>query len=97
MPLSRIGAALVAIVHYVWTPANFIDGLTILEASLGVVERLKRFSEQTPCESDDNIDPAIAIPEEWPSAGDIEFQNVSSTYEYAPYGNSVLSPTNKVL
>lgn len=84
IPASRLGPVLIAIVHYAWTPANFLARLTDLESSLAVVERLKRFAEQVPSETNDGLDPAIVIPEDWPSTGDIEFRNVSSTYGYVP-------------
>lgn len=52
---------------------------TILETSIGAVARVKLFAEQTvpeALEGEDQIPP-----EDWPSHGLVEFDNVSASYK----------------
>ncbi|KAF5020200.1 hypothetical protein F66182_7765 [Fusarium sp. NRRL 66182] len=82
---TRVSAGLVglAVVH-VTTLARSLSDLvmqwTEMETSLGAVSRIYRFTRETPRERGSDERPT-ALPEGWPLAGSITFENVSATYE----------------
>lgn len=57
--------------------SGLIIAWTGLEISIGSLSRIRSFLEKTPIESDEG---AKELPENWPSAGAVEFQNVSARY-----------------
>jgi len=59
---------------------QFITGWTVLETSLGAIARLKDFEAETKIEALEGED--SIPPENWPSRGLIEIQNVTATYKY---------------
>lgn len=79
---ARVGLGLASIIYYTGCPDKWLARWANVRTSLRVVERLKKFVDETQRETDDGIDPAIVVPEDWPSSGDIEFQNVGATYKY---------------
>lgn len=79
---GKVGIALLGLMRFEGTFASFIQRWVKVQTGLGIVERLQQFIDKVPKETDDVVDTDIAIPEDWPSAGDVEFRNVSATYEY---------------
>jgi ATP-binding cassette subfamily C (CFTR/MRP) protein 1 len=59
---------------------SFITGWTLLETSLGAIARLKDFEAETKVEALEGED--YKPPEDWPSRGLIEIQNVTAAYKY---------------
>jgi ABC-type multidrug transport system fused ATPase/permease subunit len=81
---AAIGLAMLNIISFNNTLSFLINSWTNLETSLGAVARLRTFLLQTPKEAleVERQDP----PPEWPTRGDIEFTNVTSSYGYSlPY------------
>ncbi|KAG6041162.1 hypothetical protein E4U41_005800 [Claviceps citrina] len=83
------GLAMLNIISFSNTLSFLINSWTSLETSLGAVARLRTFLLQTPKE-------ALEVecqepPPDWPTRGNIEFINVTSTYgpELAPAINGV--------
>jgi ATP-binding cassette, subfamily C (CFTR/MRP), member 1 len=77
---AAIGLALLNIISFNNTLGFLINSWTSLETSLGAVARLRDFLLKIPEE-------ALEIerqepPLEWPTRGDIEFDNVTSSYGY---------------
>ncbi|KAI8278185.1 ABC transporter [Colletotrichum sp. SAR11_57] len=75
---GAIGLAMVNIISFNRTLAEFIEMWTMLETSLGAITRLKYFIEHTPredreCEKD-------TPPPSWPENGKIEIDNVTAAY-----------------
>ncbi|KAI8311183.1 ABC transporter [Colletotrichum sp. SAR11_59] len=75
---GAIGLAMVNIISFNRTLAEFIEMWTMLETSLGAITRLKYFIEHTPredreCEKD-------MPPPSWPENGKIEIGNVTAAY-----------------
>ncbi|KAI8176490.1 ABC transporter atnG [Colletotrichum sp. SAR 10_86] len=75
---GAIGLAMVNIISFNRTLAEFIEMWTMLETSLGAITRLKYFIEHTPredrdCEKD-------MPPPSWPENGKIEIANVTAAY-----------------
>ncbi|KAJ0272662.1 hypothetical protein Brms1b_008715 [Colletotrichum noveboracense] len=75
---GAIGLAMVNIISFNRTLAEFIEMWTMLETSLGAITRLKYFIEHTPredreCEKD-------TPPPSWPENGKIEIGNVTAAY-----------------
>lgn len=56
---------------------------TALNSSLGAFARVHRFISTTPVEKDADEHDLAKLPRGWPSSGNIEMQNVTSTYRYA--------------
>ncbi|KAI8249166.1 ABC transporter atnG [Colletotrichum sp. SAR 10_77] len=75
---GAIGLAMVNIISFNRTLAEFIEMWTMLETSLGAITRLKYFIEHTPredreCEKD-------KPPSSWPENGKIEIGSVTAAY-----------------
>lgn len=72
------GASLVTLMTFGDYLTQFIQSYTLLETSLGAVNRLKTFSEKITPESQPGED---IIPEvTWPYKGEIEIKDVSASY-----------------
>ncbi|KAL7928726.1 putative ABC multidrug transporter [Trichoderma chlorosporum] len=86
---SATGLAMLNIISFNNTLSFLISSWANLETSLGAVARLRTFLLQTPKEAleVERQDP----PHDWPTRGDIEFTNVTSSYspELAPTIKSV--------
>ena len=76
---GTIGLALVNILNFNVSLAELIDAWTIMETSLGSVARVKAFVETAPSEPLP-ISP-VQLPPQWPSEGQITFQNVTCSHE----------------
>ncbi|MCJ1286054.1 hypothetical protein MMC26_005396 [Xylographa opegraphella] len=73
-----LGVALVNVLNFNTTLTFLINKWTALETSIGAVSRVKNFELNTILEHlESEIEPS---PEQWPSAGKIEFTNVSAVY-----------------
>ena len=75
-----VGASLVTLMSFGETFTILIMMYTLLETSLGAVNRLRSFSDDVPPESASDgqlTDPPLL----WPSHGAIEIKNVSVSYE----------------
>lgn len=53
---------------------------TVLEPSIGAVSRIKRFTEET--EKEEQNEKADYVPATWPQAGGIEFAGWTASYGY---------------
>ncbi|KAK4063525.1 uncharacterized protein Triagg1_9402 [Trichoderma aggressivum f. europaeum] len=84
---AAIGLAMVNVISFNNTLAFLINSWTNLESCLGAVARLRSFLKETPKEAleAERHDP----PRGWPTRGDIEFINVTSSYSHK------LTPTIK--
>lgn len=72
------GASLVTLMIFGDQLAQFIQSYTLLETSLGAINRLKAFSEKVKPESrtTEDIIPDVS----WPHNGEITIKNVSASY-----------------
>ncbi|KAK4208910.1 hypothetical protein QBC37DRAFT_60766 [Rhypophila decipiens] len=74
-----VGLALLNIIQFSQNVKLLVTFWTNLETHIGSVARIKSFTENTPPE-DINDDDKSLPPPEWPSAGGIEFTNLTATY-----------------
>lgn len=72
------GASLVSIISSGGFLGSLIQHYTLMETSLGAVNRLKTFSEKTAVEDLPNED--VRLSPSWPEKGRIEIENVSASY-----------------
>lgn len=72
------GASLVTLMIFGDQLAHFIQSYTLLETSLGAINRLKAFSEKVKPESrtTEDIIPDVS----WPHKGEITIKNISASY-----------------
>lgn len=72
------GASMVSLMTFGKYLASLIHSFTLLETSMGAVNRLKTFSETTPREDlpGENIVPPVT----WPEKGTIEIRDVSASF-----------------
>ncbi|KAL1902691.1 hypothetical protein Sste5346_001134 [Sporothrix stenoceras] len=83
---GQVGVALNIILLTNTTLLRLIQQWTNLEVSLGAVARLREATHETPQEesllekSKNSIDPDIQLPANWPSSGEIDFSNVTASY-----------------
>jgi ABC-type multidrug transport system fused ATPase/permease subunit len=77
---GQVGIALNVMLVANSTLLKLVENWTTLEASFGAIARLKTLEETTTVEGGRtcNLEP----PENWPSRGHIQFQNVTASYEY---------------
>ncbi|KAJ3494640.1 hypothetical protein NLG97_g3948 [Lecanicillium saksenae] len=75
---SAIGLAFFNLMIFGQTLEILIIAWTGLETSVGALARLQEFMETTPREP--VAEAASQVPERWPSAGHVEFENVSAQY-----------------
>ncbi|PQE04085.1 ABC multidrug transporter protein [Rutstroemia sp. NJR-2017a BVV2] len=73
-----LGIALVNIMEFGQVLSLLISSWTLLETSLGGIARIKSFATYTPCE---DLEAETQIPPpNWPSRGDVSFDNISASY-----------------
>lgn len=75
---DAVGLAMLSLVTFSSTMTYLAETYVELEMSLGAVGRIKKFCEVAPQENDGVSD--ATVPDHWPSAGAIEFRNVSASY-----------------
>jgi len=75
---GRLGVSLSTIVTFGQALSYLLMFWTMLETSLGAIARLKNFEERT--KSEDKPEETFVPEKEWPSAGVLEFKNVSASY-----------------
>ncbi|KAI6361085.1 hypothetical protein MCOR25_006549 [Pyricularia grisea] len=76
---AAVGVALLNTTTLGETLTNFIVSWTSLETSLGAIARVCAFEQDTPREREE---PATTdLPDNWPGAGQISFENVWATYD----------------
>lgn len=75
---GSVGVAFLNITTLGETLTNFMISWTSLETSLGAIARLTTFEKDTPSEHEQQS--VVYVPENWPSAGRIVFNNVWATY-----------------
>lgn len=73
------GASMVSIISFGGFLAAFIQNYTMLETSLGAINRLKTFDDQTISEDLPGED--VTPPPSWPEKGRIVLENVSASYK----------------
>ncbi|KAK9783102.1 putative Multidrug resistance-associated protein [Seiridium cardinale] len=88
-----VGLAIVQLSTLAKGLSELVMQWTEMETSLGAVSRTYRFTHETPRE-DHLGERAAALPEEWPSAGGITFENVSATYNPHTQPNPNLALNN---
>lgn len=75
------GASMVSIINFGGYLSSIVVNYTLLETSIGAVNRLKTFSETTHLENSGSGDRTL-LPS-WPDAGHVVMKGVSASYEYA--------------
>ncbi|KAJ6781269.1 hypothetical protein PWT90_09203 [Aphanocladium album] len=73
------GAGMVSIINFGGYLSSIVVNYTLLETSIGAVNRLKTFSEATPTE--DSASGDRAPPPSWPSSGHVVMRGVSASYD----------------
>lgn len=81
-----VGLAIVQVTTLSELMNDLIVQWTEMEACLGAVTRISRFTKDTPREG--SSDDAVSLLEEWPSNGAVTMNNVSTSYEYICYSLS---------
>lgn len=76
---NALGLAMLSLVSFSTVASWLIQAWTNLETALAGITRIKSFVLDTPIEKDSL--PEAEIPENWPSAGRIEFTTVSANYK----------------
>lgn len=77
---TALGLALLNLITFSASIADFIDSWVDLETSLGAIQRVRKFTTSTPVEDDiDTFDNAQL--ENWPETGLVEFHSVSASYK----------------
>lgn len=73
------GVALFNLSNLAQTMTTTVTTWTLMEAAMGAVARIKTFEKTTPTEHlhGDSIEP----PRDWPSAGEVSFNDVCATYK----------------
>ncbi|KAK6086716.1 hypothetical protein SCUP234_02236 [Seiridium cupressi] len=77
---GALGVALINIISFNTELTELVNNWTDLETSLGAIARLRSFLRETPSE-DTKSGLATPLPEEWPSTGAIQFEDVSAAYK----------------
>jgi ATP-binding cassette subfamily C (CFTR/MRP) protein 1 len=75
---GSVGVSLLMVIGFSETLARLIQSWTKLESSIGVVARVKRFTNDT--ESEKTEDRNSSLSPKWPQAGTIEFKDVVASY-----------------
>ena len=77
---TALGLALLNLITFSSSVADFVDSWVDLETSLGAVSRIRNFTSNTPTEEDvDTYEPELL--ENWPETGTIEFESVKASYK----------------
>lgn len=80
--LSLLGIALFNIVNFSSTLQSLISEWTGLETSIGAVSRIRSYVREAKTE---DLDTEIqSVPSSWPLHGEVEFINMTASYEYVP-------------
>jgi len=87
------GVALVNVLTCHQHLAGFVQRWTLLETSIGAVSRVRSFSLECPMETQKV---SLQMPSKWPSAGSIEFMNVSAFYKLVTRLSSFCTYTNEI-
>lgn len=83
--LSLLGIALFNIVNFSTTLQMLIGQWTGLETSIGAVSRIRSYVREAKTE---DLETEIqTVPSSWPLRGEVEFNNVTASYEYVPWKN----------
>ncbi|KAM0815312.1 putative ABC multidrug transporter [Seiridium cardinale] len=77
---GALGVALINIISFNTELTELVNNWTDLETSLGAIARLRSFLRETPSE-DAKSGLATPLPEEWPTTGAIQFEDVSAAYK----------------
>jgi ABC-type multidrug transport system fused ATPase/permease subunit len=77
---SSIGVSLVTVIGFNGVLVRLVKQWTVLEPSIGAVSRIKRFTEET--EKEEQNEKADYVPATWPQAGAIEFAGWTASYGY---------------
>jgi len=75
-----VGLAIVQVMTLSELMNDLIAQWTEMEACLGAVTRISRFTKETPREG--RSDETKSLFDEWPSSGYVTLENVSASYEY---------------
>lgn len=77
---AQVGSALNIMLVTNTTLLRLVENWTTLEISLGAIARLRTLEKMTPFEGGETwkLEPA----ESWPSRGDVEFKNITVSYQY---------------
>lgn len=73
-----IGLALVSLVGFTQILKQLVTNWTLLETSAGAVSRIRSFTSEV--ESENSPDECQKPPENWPSKGAIEFQDITASH-----------------
>jgi ATP-binding cassette, subfamily C (CFTR/MRP), member 1 len=76
---GAIGVALVNLIHFNMELSELIGSWTDLETALGAIARLRSFLIKAPKE--DATSESKKLPQSWPTAGQVVFDNVSAAYK----------------
>ncbi|KAF4332182.1 ABC transporter integral membrane type 1 [Fusarium beomiforme] len=77
-----VGLAVVHVTTLAKSLSDLVMQWTEMETSLGAVSRIYRFTRETSREGQPD-DGLWSLPEGWPRSGNVTFESVSATYEYA--------------
>lgn len=81
--LSLLGIALFNIVNFSSTLQSLITEWTGLETSIGAVSRIRSYVREAKTE---DLDTEVqSVPSSWPLHGEVEFINMTASYEYVPW------------
>ncbi|EED19895.1 multidrug resistance protein, putative [Talaromyces stipitatus ATCC 10500] len=76
---AQVGIALNIMLVANTTLLRLVENWTVLETSLGALSRLKTLEEVTPSEG--GTAETLEPPANWPSRGNIEFKNITASYQ----------------
>lgn len=78
---GAVGVSLLSVMTFNLNLALLVKSWTALETSVGAIGRVKSFVENTPSEEAElGIQQPMSGPDNWPTKGEICFQNVTATY-----------------
>jgi ABC-type multidrug transport system fused ATPase/permease subunit len=90
---AQVGIALNIMLVANTTLLKLVESCTTLETSLGAMARVKILDEITPFEGAKAK--ILELPKNWPSRGNIEFKNVTASYQYVDWWNMPFAIANK--
>ncbi|KAM0458751.1 hypothetical protein ACHAPV_005740 [Trichoderma viride] len=86
---GSIGVSLVTVIGFNGVLMRLVKQWTVLEPSIGAVSRIKRFTEET--EKEEQNEKADYVPATWPQAGAIEFAGWTASYGLTTNSKPVLN------
>ncbi|KAM0472660.1 hypothetical protein ACHAPX_008621 [Trichoderma viride] len=86
---GSIGVSLVTVIGFNGVLGRLVKHWTVLEPSIGAVSRIKRFTEET--EKEEQNEKADYVPATWPQAGAIEFAGWTASYGLTTNSKPVLN------